>query len=559
MPDWKSQIHSLMAGAKLDPGREAGVTEELNQHLNDKYEELIAAGATKEEAYATLSTELNSGNLSTELRSLLQSKNQPVPLGKEEGGNLLAELWNDLLYGMRLLRLNPAFAIVAILSLSLGIGANTAIFQLINAVRLRSLPVKNPQELVQVKIVKAPNGRTGSFSGPTPTLTYAIWENIRDRQKAFSNIAAWNSTRLNLNRGGEAKYVRAIFVSGSFFDTLGIQPAMGRLTSPTDDQKGCGSSGVVLSDSFWQRQYGGSGSALGSKITLEGQPFEVIGVTLGSFFGVEVGQSFDVALPLCAEQLIHIEEPLITNPQGWWLGAIGRLRSGWTSEQASSQLATISRGIFETTLPPAYDATDSKNYLSFVLGTLPANSGVSELRKDYENPLWLMMAISGLVLLIACANLANLMVARASARQREMAMRLALGASRNRLIRQMLAESLLLAVIGALIGALVAKGLSGMLVSLLNTQKRQYFLDLHPDWRVLGFTAGLAIFTCLLFGLMPAIQSSRTEPGELMKGQGRGNTSGPDRLGIRRALVISQVALSLRSSRGFAPVCSNFP
>jgi putative ABC transport system permease protein len=545
MPDWRMQIRVLVGDLKLDPPREAEIIEELNQHLNDKYEELLIRGVPSEEAGSALIQELKDGKLDKELRSLRQAKRQSIVLGKEEHANLLAELWKDLRFGARLLRLNPGFAMVAIFSLALGIGANTAIFQLINVVRLRALPVENPQELAQVKIVKAPNGRTGAFKGSTPHLTYAIWQNVRDRQKAFSSMGAWYSQRLNLNRGGEARYAQALFVSGGFFDTLGIRPILGRLITLADDRRGCGSSGVVLNDSFCKRQFAASPSALGSKITLEGHPFEVIGVAPAKFFGVEVGRRFDVALPLCAEQIIQSENPNIINPQAWWLGAIGRLKAGWTIDQASAQLAAISPGIFEATLPFAYDGTDTKNYLQFALGALPGSSGVSSVREQYENPLWLLMAISGLVLLIACANLANLMVARASSRQREMAMRLALGASRNRLIRQMLAESLLLAVIGAAFGTALAQILSRLLITFLSTERTQLFLDLQPDWRVLAFTAGLAILTCVLFGLMPAIQSASTEPGELMKGQGRGNTAGRERLGVRRTLVVSQVALSL--------------
>lgn len=545
MPDWRKELRALMAELKLDPSRESEIVEEFSQHLNDKYDELLARGVSAEEATTTMIQELKDGRLEKELRSLRRPKQErPVP-GMEERTNFKSELWKDLRFGARLLRLNPGFTIVAVLSLALGIGANTAIFQLIDAVRLRSLPVENPQELAQVKIVKSPNGRTGAFMGPNPQFTYLLWENLQDRQKAFSSLGAWHSTRLNLNRSGEARYAQVLYVSGGFFKMLGVQPVLGRLITPSDDHRGCGSSGVVLSNSFWHRQFGGNPSALSSKITLEGHPFEIIGIAPPNFFGVEVGRSFDVALPICAEQAIGTENAAIDNTQAWWLGVIGRLKPGMTMDQASAQLAAISPGMFKDTLPTAYDATDQKNYLQFVMGALPGNSGVSSLRTEYENPLLLLMAISGLVLLIACANLANLMVARASARQREMAMRLALGASRNRLIRQMLAESLLLAFVGAAFGIALAQVLSRLLISFLTTERTQLFLDLQFDWRLLVFTAGLAVITCILFGLFPAFQASKTEPGEMLKGQGRGNTAGRERLGLRRALVVSQVALSL--------------
>jgi putative ABC transport system permease protein len=233
------------------------------------------------------------------------------------------------------------------------------------------------------------------------------------------------------------------------------------------------------------------------------------------------------------------------SPTAWWLAAIGRLKPGWNLERASAQLDAISPGIFATTLPSEFDAVAKKDYLSFHLGALSAATGVSGLRKDYEYPLWVLLVLSGLVLLIACANLANLMLARASSRQREMALRLTLGASRIRLIRQLLAESLLLAVVGTATGVALAQILSRALVAFLSSQEQPIFVELTPDWRVLGFAVCLAILTCILFGLTPAIQASRTEPGIAMKASARGATAGRGRFAIRRALVVSQVAFSL--------------
>lgn len=545
MPDWRNQMRAVLAPLNLEPAREQEIIEEISQHLDDKYQEVLSCGATAQEAYETVMKDLNGGKLAAELRNLLKPAGQQITSGDPNRGSVWTGIWKDLHYGARLLRLNPGFALVAILSLALGIGANTAIFQLLDAVRLRTLPVKNPQELALVRIIDPPNGRTGAFLGNTPYLTYAIWETLQKEQQAFSRIGAWGTQRLNLSQGGEIRYAQTLFVSGGFFDVLGVRPALGRLISSTDDQPGCGASQAVISHPFWQREFGGNPSMIGRKITLEGRPFEVIGVTSASFFGVDVGRSFDVAVPICSEEIIHAEDPYIKSRSAWWLGAIGRLKPGWTLERATTHVASISRGLFEVTLPPEYDPVDKKSYLGFKLHTLPAATGISYLRTRYESPLWVLLAISGLVLLIACANLANLMVARASARRREMAVRLALGASRIRLIRQLLAESLLLAGIGAFCGAVLAQVLSRLLVAFISTQQTRFFLDLQPDWRVLAFTVGLAVLTCILFGLTPAIEATRTPPGEVMKATSRGITTGGGRFGVRRALVVSQVALSL--------------
>lgn len=221
---------------------------------------------------------------------------------------------------------------------------------------------------------------------------------------------------MNLTQGGEARYANGLWVSGSFFDVLGVRPILGRLLSPADDRRGCGSSGIVASYSFWQHEFGGQSSALGKTITLEGHPFEIVGVTPASFFGVEVGRNFDVALSICAEPVIDGEDERMSSFQAWWLAVIGRLKPGVSLKEASNQLAAISPGIFAATLPPKYDSTDKSNYLNFKLGSVPAAAGVSSLRREYETPLLLLMWICGIVLLIACANLSNLIIARASAR-----------------------------------------------------------------------------------------------------------------------------------------------
>jgi predicted permease len=454
-------------------------------------------------------------------------------------------LLQDLRYGLRMLRKNPGFTLVAVLSLALGIGANTAIFQLLNAVRLRLLPVERPHELALVRIANR-QGASGNFNGWYAYLTHPQWERIRDRQQAFSGIAAWGTANFNLAVSGEDRFAEnCLWVSGDFFNVLGVRPLLGRVFTPSDDQRGCGSSGVVLSYAFWQRQFGGEASVIGKKITLNGHPFEVIGVTPASFFGVEVGRQYDLAIPICADALLNGERNRLDRRSTWWLAAIGRLKPGWTLEQATSQLSSISSALFQETLHEGWNAETREKYLGYKLEAASGGTGVSRLRRQYDTPLWLLLAIAGAVLLIACANLANLLLARASTRQREIAVRLALGASRGRLIRQLLTESLLLATLGAIVGIWLAPTLSQSVVTLISTEVNPLFVALDTDWRVLGFTAGLAMLTCLLFGLAPSLRATKTGPIEAMKAGSRSLTASRERFGLRRMLVVSQVALSL--------------
>jgi putative ABC transport system permease protein len=450
----------------------------------------------------------------------------------------------DLRHAFRLLRLSPGFTIVAVLTLALGVGANTAIFQLIDSIRLRTIPVQHPEQLGTVRIADHHWG-SGNFSGQYSQLTFPLWEQIRKRQEGFSEIAAWAGDRFNLANGGEIRNATGIRISGEFFHVLGVQPILGRLLGPEDDQPGCPVSGVNISYAFWQRNFAGDPSVVGKRLTLDGNSFEVLGVTPPGFNGISVGDSYDVAAPLCVEPILNPRNNRLPTRHAWWLASIGRLKPGWTIQRANAQMNAVTPAILQETIPPVYDGDGVKHYLEYKLGVFSASTGFSGLREDSETPLWLLLGISGLVLLIACANLANLMLARAGARERQITIRRALGATRWRMIRELLSESLLLAAAGAVCGLFLAFAVSRLLVAFISTSQSRIFLDLGMDWRVLAFTTALAVLTTVSFGLAPAIRATRAEPATLLQSGSRGSTGGRERFSLRRILVVSQVALSV--------------
>jgi putative ABC transport system permease protein len=511
---------------------EQELEEELRAFVDASVAEKMSTGMNREQAFRQAKMELGG----------MEAVKENVREVTWESS--IESLSSDLRFGFRLLRSNPVFAFTAILSLALGIGANTAIFQLLDAVRLRTLPVDKPQEIARVAIEHR-NGASGDFTSRYSDLTYAMWEQIRARQEGFSRVFAWGPTQFNISPGGEVHPVPGLWVSGEFFSTLGVAPVAGRLLSLQDDHPGCGTSGAVISYSFWQREYGGERSAIGRNVSVNRHPFVIIGVTPADFYGVEVGRYFDIALPTCAEPVVGGENSQLQSRTGWWLSVMGRLKPDWSVERAAAQLRAISPGLFEATLPASLNPDRAKHFLGYKLAAFPADSGISDLRGSYEKPLWLLLGLAGLVLLIAAANLGNLLLARASTREKEMAMRMAVGADRARLIRQLLAESLLLAALGAAVGAVLAGSLSQVLVASISTENDPLFMNLGSDWRVWGFTATLAVLTCVLFGLAPALRATSVGPGFALKESAGALSKGRSRFGLRRLLVVSQIALSL--------------
>jgi len=506
---------------------ESEMEEELRFHFEKQVESLIRSGLAPAEAMRRARLEFG---------GMEQIKEEHRAA---RGVNFIETLLQDIRYGLRILGRTPVITSVAILSLALGIGANTAIFSLINTLMLRLLPVQSPEELVQLQI-----GSPRSTEEANRIFTNPIWEEVRKHQDVFSGVFSWSSTRFDLAQGGAVRYVNGIFTSGGYFSTLGVRPAAGRLITTDDDQRGC--PGIaVLSYGFWQNHFGGTQNAIGSTISLDNHPFQIIGVSAPGFSGMDVGEKFDVAFPICTEPIFNGKNSMLDRRSTWWLQIAGRMKPGISPEQLKARLSVISPLLFAATLPQNWEAKDQQEYLKRFLSTVPAAKGTAYLRKQFSQPLSILMAVVGLVLLIACANIASLMLARAAARSKEIAVRKALGASRLRLIRQSLTESVLLSFAGALLGILFAQWGNALLVRYISPANRQISLDLSLGTRVLGFTAAIAVLTGILFGLFPALRSTRVSLTAAMKGSrsGEGERRAQYRLG--KWIVASQVALSL--------------
>ncbi len=508
------RLRSLLSGASVD--RE--LDEELRYHLERQVDANLAAGMTPEVARTAA------------LRAIGGVEQCKEECRDTRRTAVIENLLRDLRLAGRQLRKQPGFTFTAIASLALGIGANTAIFQLLNALSLRTLPVRAPHELVEMRLTG--DGRAGRHTGRNRQISLPQYEELLTRQQAFSSMIAFGDTRFNLSPTGEVRYVDGLWVSGNFFETLGVAPAMGRLIGPSDDVNGCGVGVAVISYALWQGQFGGRADIVGQTLPGPGTTIPIIGVTAPAFFGIEVGRQVGIAMPNCASGN--------TRRDHWWLATIGRLKPGWTAAQAESHLQGILPEVQRAAMPE-FRADWAALYEKMVVNVVDASAGVSPLRRSYTRPLWILMAVAGLVLLIASVNLANLLLARATARRQEFAIRLAIGGTRGRVLQQVLTESLLLAGLGSIAALGVAFLVSHSIPPLLSTVVDRIHLDLSMDWRVFGFTSVAAIATALVFGLAPALRLAGTP----VVGRGDRGSAGNDGVRVRRVLVVAQIAVTL--------------
>jgi predicted permease len=446
----------------------------------------------------------------------------------------------DFRSAWRALRQSPVLSVAAVLSLALGMGANTALFSVVDALLLRTLPVREPDRLVTVSSGFALGYGFKAGAG----INYDIWTRMRERAMAstsFEDGFAWAPVRVDFSDGGEVQPAGALFASGGFFPTLGVPALLGRTFTPADDQKGGGPEGIVavISHSLWQRRFNGAASVIGTALPVDGVRCTVIGVMPPDFFGIEVGQPFDVALPLAVEPAVRGARASLHQPSALMLTAMFRLAPGQSVDAATAALRARQPDILGLSgaSPRQLPAMLKDPYV-----LVPAAAGTSDrsgLRRAYTRPLLTILAVVVLVLLVACVNIANLLMVRAAARRHEMSVRLALGSSRWQLARQLLAESLLLAGLGAAAGLVFASWASRVVVASLSTPDTKVALDLSLDWRLLSVTTVVAVLTAVLFGTGPAFRATRTAPIDALRnrGQGAGARSG--------GLVVLQVALSL--------------
>jgi predicted permease len=535
----RSLFHRRIVDGELDS--------ELQFHLERQIRVNIAAGMNPAEARRDALREFGGvEQLKEECRDMRKT-------------NYLHDFAQDIRYGLRMLRKSPGFTAVAILTLALGIGANTAIFTVINSVLLNNLPVDHPEQLVLLTNPDEVDWGTGFNDGVRDVLTYPEFQDIAQHNAVFSGVLAASSYTIPIPAEAEGSGAslesapaEVKLVSGSYFPTLGVNPILGRAFGTEVDNPWDANPVAVITYGFWQARFASARNVIGQKVRILRTTYTVVAVTAPQFHGETVGENPEIFVPLSMQsEVIPGRDYLSPETDHFnkteWLQVIGRLKPGVSLAQAKAAIEVEFKQMMQAQTA-GMSAHDKQQYMTQSVAVTPGSRGASGLRGDFGKPLEILMAVVGLILLIACANIANILLARAASRQKEVAVRVALGAGGGRLVRQMLTESVLLAAIGGAVGLLFAEWAEVALLRMVSAGNGQVPLDLHPDAKILAFTVGVSVLTGILFGLAPALRAKRVDLNSVLKAAARGfsgTSSRPGRMPIGKVLVVAQVALSL--------------